>query len=236
MAEETPSAENSSVPAENNQQTSGKVALPAFYGQKAGMTRIFDAEGNHVPVTVIKLVPNYVTQVRTKEKDGYEAYQVGYYDKREKLVAKPIRGHIKKANIEAVPSRFAEVRVAGAKTEALGSEVSLEEFTPSTFIDVTGVSKGKGFQGVMKRYNFAGGPGAHGSHFHRTPGSIGCRATPARVFKQKKLPGHMGSEKKTVQNLVVVEVNEDKGYLLVKGSVPGSKNGFVRIAKARKKA
>lgn len=236
MAEETTSAENSSVPAENNQQTSGKVALPAFYGQKAGMTRIFDADGNHVPVTVIKLIPNYVTQVRTKDKDGYEAYQIGYYTKRESLITKPLRGHAKKASLEAFPSRFAEIRIDGVKPEALGSEVSLEEFKPSTFIDVTGTSKGKGFQGVIKRWNFSGGPGAHGSHFHRTPGSIGCRATPARVFKQKKLPGHMGMDKKTVQNLVVVEVNEDKGYLLVKGSVPGSKNGFVRITKARKKA
>lgn len=237
MAEETKSAEDSSVTAEKtNTSTNQTIALPAFYGQKAGMTRIFDSEGNHVPVTVIKLVPNYVTQVRTKEKDGYEAYQIGYYDKREKLVSKPIRGHIKKAALGTFPSRFAEIRMSGVKTDVLGSQVSLEEFKPSTFIDVTGTSKGKGFQGVIKRWNFSGGPGAHGSHFHRTPGSIGCRATPARVFKLKKLPGHMGVEKKTVQNLVVVEVNEEKGYLLVKGSVPGSKNGFVRIAKACKKA
>lgn len=238
MAEETTSAENSPVSAENTtpDSSTNKVALPAFYGQKAGMTRIFDADGNHVPVTVIKLIPNYITQVKTKEKDGYEAYQVGFYDKREKLVTKPLRGHAKKAALSTTPSRFAEIKAGGVKADALGQQVSLEEFKPSTIIDVTGTSKGKGFQGVIKRYNFAGGPAAHGSHFHRTPGSIGCRATPARVFKLKKLPGHMGVERKTVQNLMVVEVNEEKGYLLVKGSVPGSKNGFVRIAKARKKA
>lgn len=232
MAEENTSAESNAVPAET---TSSKVELNAFYGQKAGMTRIFDKEGNHVPVTVIKLIPNFITQVKTKDKDGYEAYQVGYYEKKEKLVNKPTLGKSKKASLEKPVSRFAEIKTETVDVAALGKAVGFSGFTPATYIDVTGTSKGKGFQGVMKRYNFAGGPAAHGSHFHRRPGSIGCRATPARVFKQKKMPGHMGSETKTVQNLVVVEVNEEKGYMLIKGAVPGSKNGFVRIAKARKK-
>lgn len=232
MAEENTSAESNAVPAET---TSNKVELNAFYGQKAGMTRIFDSEGNHVPVTVIKLIPNFITQVKTKDKDGYEAYQLGYYEKKEKLVSKPLVGHAKKATLEKPVSRFAEVKTEGVDTSALGKAVSFNGFTPATYIDVTGVSKGKGFQGVMKRYNFAGGPAAHGSHFHRRPGSIGCRATPARVFKQKKMPGHMGSENKTIQNLVVVELNEEKGYMLIKGGIPGAKNSFVRIAKARKK-
>lgn len=212
-----------------------KVSLPAFYGQKAGMTRIFDAEGNHVPVTVVKLIPNVISQVKTTEKDGYTAYQLAYGEKREKLVTKPLKGHLTKANINKTFSKFAELRSTEVDAEALGKEVSLEGFTKDTFVDVTGVSKGKGFAGVMKRYNFQGGPAAHGSKFHRTTGSIGNRATPGRVFAQKKMPGHMGVEKKTVQNLKVVEVNEEQGYMLIKGSLPGSKNGFVRIAKALKK-
>ncbi len=230
--------ENKAVEAENsvdNTVKSNSVSLSAFYGVKAGMTRIFDEAGNHVPVTVIKLVPNYVTQVKTIDKDGYEAYQVGYYTKRENLVSKPAKGHLKKANVEAGLTRFAEVQAATIDAANLGKEVSLEEFSVASFVDVTGISKGKGFQGVMKRHNFAGGPAAHGSHFHRHGGSIGNRATPGRVFKNKKMPGQMGSKQKTIQNIQVVEVNAEKGYLLLKGSVPGSKNGFVRIAKALKK-
>jgi len=230
--------ENKAVEAENSAENtvqSNTVSLSAFYGVKAGMTRIFDEAGNHVPVTVIKLVPNIVTQVKTLDKDGYEAYQVGYYTKREKLVSKPAKGHLKKANVEANLTRFAEVKAATVDAANLGKEVSLEEFTVSSFVDVTGVSKGKGFQGVMKRHNFAGGPAAHGSHFHRHGGSIGNRATPGRVFKNKKMPGQMGSKVNTIQNIQVVEVNAEKGYLLLKGSVPGSKNGFVRIATALKK-
>lgn len=214
---------------------SAQVNVPTFFGVKAGMTRIFDEQGNHVPVTVIKLVPNKISQVKTKEKDGYEAYQVAYYEKREKLVSKPKQGQLKKAGISPTFTRFAEVKVEGVDPKALGASVNLADFSPSTYIDVTGTSKGKGFQGVMKRFNFAGGPGAHGSKFHRTTGSIGQRATPAKVWKNKKLPGHMGQLTVTVQNLVVVETNLEKGYMLVKGSVPGSKNEFVKISKAYKK-
>lgn len=232
MTEETNSAEQEIA---ETTPSSNKVSLDTFYGLKAGMTRIFDEAGNHVPVTVIKLVPNFVTQVKTTEKDGYEAYQVGYYTKREKLVNKPTKGHLAKAKIDANLTRFAEVRLSGVDAANLGKELSLDNFAPATPIDVTGTSKGKGFQGVIKRWNFACGPMAHGSKFHRTGGSIGNRATPGRVWKNKKMPGHMGSVTKTVQNLSVVEVNEEKGYMLVKGSVPGAKNSFVRIAKAVKK-
>lgn len=212
-----------------------KVSLPAFYGIKAGMTRVFDEQGNHVPVTVIKLIPNYISQVKTVENDGYEAYQISYAEKRAKLVNRPTTGHLKKAGVEQTLSRSAELRFDGASTEDLGKEVSYDEFEAMSFTDVTGVSKGKGFQGVMKRYNFSGGPAAHGSHFHRSTGSIGNRATPGRVFKGKKMPGHMGSEKKTVQNIKIQEINLEKGYLLLKGSIPGAKNGFVRVSKALKK-
>lgn len=213
-----------------------KVSLPAFYGIKAGMTRIFDANGNHVPVTVVKLIPNVISQVKTAEKDGYTAYQVAYNEKRESLVSAPAKGHLKKANIEKTFSEFSEIRVNEVSADAIGKEASLDLFPASTFIDVTAPSKGKGFAGVMKRYNFQGGPAAHGSHFHRRPGSIGCRATPARVFANKKMPGQLGVETSTVQNIQVVEVNLEAGYMLVKGSIPGSKNGFVKIAKSVKKA
>jgi large subunit ribosomal protein L3 len=212
-----------------------KVSLPAFYGIKAGMTRIFDQNGNHVPVTVVKLIPNVISQVKTTEKDGYNAYQVAYNEKRSTLISAPAKGHLKKANIEKTLSELSEIRMDTVAADALGKEASLEEFKPTTYVDVTGPSKGKGFAGVMKRWNFQGGPAAHGSHFHRRPGSIGCRATPARVFANKKLPGHLGVETSTVQNVQVIEVNHEAGYMLLKGSIPGSKNGFVCVTKAVKK-
>lgn len=234
MTEETKSVEET---ADNtsNANTASAVELSSFYGIKAGMTRIFDEEGNHIPVTVIKLETNYITQVKTEEKDGYEAYQVGYQAKREKLVNKPTKGRLAKASIKPALTKFSEVKFDGAAADALGKEVSLSAFAPATMVDVTGKSKGKGFQGVIKRYNFAGGPSTHGSKFHRTTGSIGNRATPGRVWKNKKMPGHMGCEVKTVQNLQVVEVNNEKGYMLIRGSVPGSKNSWVKISKAVKK-
>ena len=213
-----------------------KISLPAFYGIKAGMTRIFDQNGNHVPVTVVKLIPNVISQVKTVEKDGYTAYQVAYNEKRESLITSPAKGHLKKANIAQSFSELSEINVPEVSADALGKETSLDQFPVATYIDVTGPSKGKGFAGVMKRYNFQGGPAAHGSHFHRRPGSIGCRATPARVFANKKMPGHLGVETSTVQNIQVVEVNLEAGYMLVKGSIPGSKNGFVKIMKSVKKA
>lgn len=211
------------------------VQLGTVYGVKAGMTRIFDNNGNHVPVTVVKLIPNYITQVKTADKDGYTAYQVGYGEKREKLISRPQKGHLSKGSVSANLSKFAEVRLDEVDSANVGNEVSIEEFSADTFIDVTGISKGKGFQGVIKRHNFAGGPAAHGSKFHRTGGSIGNRATPGKVWKNKKMPGHMGSQKKTIQNLKIVEVNAEKGYLLIKGSVPGSKNSFIKLATALKK-
>jgi large subunit ribosomal protein L3 len=211
-----------------------KVSLPAIYGQKAGMTRIFDESGKNVPVTVIKLIPNFISQVKTTETDGYNAYQVAFYEKREKLVTSPVKGQLKKANIDKMFTRFTEFKADEALAENLGKELSYEFFAAKAIIDVTGTTKGKGFAGVMKKYNFRGGPASHGHKFHRTTGSIGNRATPGRVFKQKKMPGHMGVITKTVQNLKVVELNEDQGYMLIKGSVPGSKNGFVKIAKAIK--
>lgn len=212
-----------------------KVSLPAVFGVKAGMTRIFDESGKHVPVTVVKLIPNFISQVKTQDKDGYSAYQVAYGEKREKLVAKPVKGQLKKAGIDSFVTKFAELKSDDVSEENLGKELSLENFAASSWVDVTGTSKGKGFAGVMKKYNFSGGPASHGHKFHRTTGSIGNRATPGKVWKNKKMPGHMGVVTKTIQNLQVVELNEEQGYMLIKGSIPGSKNGFVKIAKALKK-
>jgi large subunit ribosomal protein L3 len=212
-----------------------KIALDAVYGVKAGMTRIFDENGNHIPVTVVKIVPNLITQVKTTEKDGYNAYQVGYGEKREALLNKPNKGILAKAGVSQNVTHFSEIKADSVEASNLGKEIDFEVFTAGTYVDVTGESKGKGFAGVMKRYNFRGGPASHGSHFHRRVGSIGNRATPGRVFRGKKMPGHMGVDKKTVQNMVVVEINLAKGYLLLKGSVPGGKNGFIKIAKALKK-
>lgn len=211
------------------------VSLPVFYGLKAGMTRIFDDSGKSVPVTVVKLIPNFISQVKTLEKDGYTAYQLAYGEKREKLVNIPTKARLKKANIEKFVSKFSELRSEEVSDENLGKQIDYSSFEKDSFVDVTGTTKGKGFAGAMKRHNFQGGPAAHGSKFHRRTGSIGNRATPGRVFAQKKMPGHMGSETQTVQNLRVVELNENQGYLLIKGSLPGAKNGFVRIAKALKK-
>jgi large subunit ribosomal protein L3 len=212
-----------------------KLNLETFYGLKSGMTRIFDENGNHVPVTVIKLIPNIVTQVKTADKEGYSAYQVGLCEKKEKLLTSANKGHLKKAGITLNLTKFAEVKSADVKTDTLGLELSVDSFLPGTYIDVTAISKGKGFAGVVKRYNFRGGPASHGSHFHRRVGSIGNRATPGRVFKNKKMPGHMGVETTTIQNLTIVELRSDTGYILIKGSVPGAKNGVVRVTRALKK-
>lgn len=209
--------------------TNGKADLNTIFGVKSGMTRIFDKNGTHIPVTVVKLIPNFISQV----KEG--SYQVTYNEKREKLVNRPTKGHLKKAKIEGSFKCFSEVKVDATSKEMLGCALGYGNFSPKTYIDVTGISKGKGFAGVIKRYNFSGGPAAHGSKLHRGPGSIGNRATPGKVNKGKKMPGHMGNIKKTVQNLLVVEVNKEKNYMLIKGSVPGSKNGFVRISKAVKR-
>jgi len=227
MTEETQAAETAV-------ESTGSVSLDTIYGVKAGMTRIFDEAGNHVPVTVIKLIPNHITQVKTLDKDGYEAYQLGYYEKREKLVKKATKGHLSKASVDNNYVRFAEVRTESVDTANLGKELAVG-FEANSYVDVTGTTKGKGFQGQMKRHNFAGGPASHGSKFHRRGGSIGNRATPGKVWKNKRMPGHMGAKQQTTQNIMVVEVNTEKGYMLLKGSVPGSKNGFVKVAKALKK-
>jgi large subunit ribosomal protein L3 len=211
------------------------LSMSTFFAVKVGMTRVFDEAGRHVPVTVLKLIKNYVSQVKKQATDGYEAYQLSFGEKREKLVNKPVKGKLTKAGISGFTTHFKEVRVESAKEEDLGKFISYESLQPNTYVDVTACSKGKGFQGAMKRHNFSGGPAAHGSKFHRRTGSIGNRATPGRVFPGKKMPGQMGSKTVTVQNIKVEELNPEKGYLLLKGSIPGAKNGFVRLSQSKKK-
>ena len=212
------------------------VSLNTFYCQKAGMTRVFDESGNHVPVTVVKLISNYIIQAKTKDKDGYESYQLGYGQSKEKNTTKPVVGKLKKASVDEGLRHFSEVKpVNGLDEGCVGSLVDLKSFEKGSFIDVTAITKGKGFQGVIKKFGFSGGPAAHGSHFHRGTGSIGNRATPGRVFKGKKMPGRMGGKTKTIQNLQIQEINLEKGFALIRGSVPGPKDGYIRVSKAIKK-
>ncbi len=190
-------------------------------GRKIGMTQVFAENGDLIPVTVIEAAPNVVLQKKTVDTDGYEAIQVGFEDKRVKLSNKPEQGHVAKAN--TAPKRFIrEFRNVNVEEYEVGQEVKVEIFAEGDVIDVTGVTKGKGFQGVIKRHGQSRGPMAHGSRYHRRPGSMGPVA-PNRVFKQKKLPGQMGGTVVTIQNLEIVKVDAERNLLLVKGNVPGSK-------------
>ncbi|MEC1178120.1 50S ribosomal protein L3 [Metasolibacillus meyeri] len=201
-------------------------------GRKIGMTQVFAENGDLIPVTVIEATPNVVLQKKTVETDGYEAIQVGFEDKRVKLSNKPEQGHVAKAN--TAPKRFIrEFRNANVAEYEVGQEVKVEIFAEGDVIDVTGVSKGKGFQGVIKRHGQSRGPMAHGSRYHRRPGSMGPVA-PNRVFKQKKLPGQMGGHVVTIQNLEIVKVDAERNLLLVKGNVPGSKKALVTVKTAIK--
>ncbi len=201
-------------------------------GRKIGMTQVFAENGDLIPVTVIEAAPNVVLQKKSVETDGYEAIQLGFDDKREKLSNKPAKGHVAKAN--TAPKRFIrEFRDMNLADYEVGQEVKVGIFAEGDVIDVSGVTKGKGFQGVIKRHNQSRGPMAHGSRYHRRPGSMGPVA-PNRVFKQKKLPGQMGGTMITIQNLQIVKVDEDRNLLLVKGNVPGSRKALVVVKTAIK--
>ena len=205
--------------------------INAIYGKKIGMTQLFDEDGKVIPVTVIEAAPTKVCQVKTTATDGYEAVQLGFGTIKEQKVNKPMAGHFAKQGVE--PVRYLrEVRVADAAEHTVGEEVTVANFTEVKKVDVTGTSKGKGFAGVMRRYGFGGGPGGHGAHFHRAPGSVGQCAYPSRVFKGVRLPGHMGCDTVTTKNLEVVRVDEDMNLIMLKGAVPGGKNGVVRIRMA----
>ncbi|NCC81120.1 MAG: 50S ribosomal protein L3 [Clostridia bacterium] len=201
-------------------------------GKKIGMTQIFDAEGKLIPVTVVEAGPCIVVQQKDTENDGYQAVKVGYGGIKEKNANKPHKGQFAKAGI--TPLRYLrEVKVDDLSKYPLGHEIKADVFQPGDMVDVTGVSKGKGTQGVIKRHNFSRGPMAHGSRHHRKPGSIGALG-PNRVFKGKKLPGHMGRDKITVQGLEIVKVDAEKNLLLIKGSVPGARKTLITIKKSVK--
>lgn len=198
-------------------------------GRKAGMTRIFTDDGASIPVTVIEVTPNRVTQVRTAEQDGYSAVQVAYGSRKASRVNKPLAGHYAKAGVEA-GTGLHEFRVDAAEAPALAGEIKVDVFAAGQHVDVRGVSKGKGFQGPIKRYNFRTQDMTHGnSRSHRAPGSIGQNQTPGRVFKGKKMAGHMGNEQVAVQNLQIVRVDAERNLLLIKGAVPGSRGGDVVV-------
>ncbi len=202
---------------------------------KIGMTQVFNEDGVLVPVTVLQAGPCVVTQVKTEEKDGYKAVQVGFVDKREKLVAKPVKGHFDKAGV-AYKRYVREFRFENAEEYSVKDEIKADIFAVGDKIDATAVSKGKGYQGTIKRYGQHRGPMAHGSKFHRHQGSNGSATTPGRVIKGKGMPGHMGSEQVTIQNLEIVRVDADKNLILVRGAVPGPKKSLVTIREAAKAA
>lgn len=202
-------------------------------GRKLGMTQVFAKNGKLIPVTVVEVEPNVVTQIKTVETDGYEAIQLGFDTKREKLSNKAEKGHLAKAN--TAPKRFLkEIRGVDVSKYQLGQELDCQVFEEGEMVDVSGISKGKGFQGVIKRYNQSRGPMGHGSQYHRGVGSLGTMR-PMRVFKGKKLPGHMGHVNVTMQNLEVVAVMKDENVILIKGNVPGPKKSLVIIKSAVKK-
>ncbi len=203
-------------------------------GKKLGMTQIFAEDGRRIPVTVVEAGPCVVLQKKTAEKDGYNAVQVGFMAVESVKANRPAVGHAKAAG-KGTFRYLREFKLDNCDDYAVGDVISAELFTAGDIIDVTGVSIGKGFQGVVKRWGFKGGRSSHGSTFHRAPGSIGCSATPSRVFKNKKMPGQLGNEKVTVQKLTVVRVDAADNLILVKGALPGAKNGLVVLKDSVKK-
>lgn len=208
--------------------------MKGIMGKKLGMTQIFGETGELVAVTVIEATPNVVVQKKTVDKEGYDAVQLGFEPIREKLANKPKKGHFEKAG--AKPMRFLrEFKDDSFQALDLGSEVKVDIFEEGSFVDITGISKGKGTQGVIKRHGFQRGRESHGSKFHRMPGGLSAGTYPGRVFKGKRMEGRMGNEKVTVQNLEIVRVDADKNLLLVKGAVPGARNDMVLVKAALKK-
>ena len=197
-------------------------------GKKIGMTQIFDESGKVIPVTVIEAGPCVVAQVKTEETDGYTAVQLGFGDIKEKKLNKPTKGHFTKVNVTP-KKHLREFRLDSVEGLTVGQELKADVFAAGDKVDIQGTSKGKGFQGVIKRHGQSRGPMGHGSMYHRRPGSMGPTSTPGRVFKGKKLPGHMGSQTISIQNLEVVRVDLDKNVILVKGSVPGAKGAILKL-------
>ena len=207
--------------------------MKTLIGKKVGMTQIFDEKGRVIPVTVIEAGPCVVAQVKSVETDGYNAIQLGFGDVKESKLNKPEKGHFAKANI-APKKHLREFRLDSVEGITVGTELTVTEFAEGDRLDIQGTTKGKGFQGVIKRHGQHRGPMGHGSMYHRRPGSMGACSFPGRVFKNKKLAGHMGSVKVTVQNLEVVRVDADKNLILVKGAIPGAKGSVVTLKEAVK--
>ncbi|MBQ7032030.1 MAG: 50S ribosomal protein L3 [Bacilli bacterium] len=205
--------------------------MKGILGRKVGMTQVFTKDGKLIPVTVVSCEPNVVMQVKTVETDGYNAIQLGVFDKKENRANKAEKGHAQKAN--TTPKRFLKEIRDAAGTYNVGDKVGVDIFEVGAVVDVTGTSKGKGTQGVIKRHNQSRGPMGHGSHYHRGPGSMGTML-PKRVLKGKKLPGHMGADTVTIQNLEIIEANVAENYILVSGNIPGAKNSLVYIREAVK--
>jgi len=208
--------------------------MKSLIGKKLGMTQIFDDEGRRVPVTVIEAGPCRVIQRKTTETDGYEAIQLGFGAQKESRMTKPLVGQFKKAGVETM-RELREVRVDAADETKAGDTLTAAVFEDINFVDVSGTTKGKGFQGVVKRHGFSGGRASHGSHMHRRTGSIGMCTFPGRVFKGKKMPGHMGSVNVTTQSMRVVEVRADENLILLKGAVPGANGSTLVLREALKK-
>jgi large subunit ribosomal protein L3 len=205
--------------------------MAAIIGRKLGMTRVFEDDGTAVPVTVIEAGPCVITRVKTTETDGYEAVQMGFGAARKKSLTKPVLGQYEKAGVRPM-RKLTEFRVDNPGEYEVGQEIKADVFEPGQLVDVTGWSRGRGFQGVTKRHGMSTGRQTHGNRNHRKPGSIGQSATPARVWKGKKLPGRMGGARVTVKDLSVVNVDSSKNILLVRGAVPGASNGYVLITNA----
>lgn len=207
--------------------------VKGILGIKKGMTQMFDDKGNRIPVTVVEAGPCRVVQVKTKDRDGYEAVQLGFGEKKHSRVKKPERAHSQKADVP-VSKMLREFQPDGDKLPDLGQEIKVDLFQVGELVDVTGITIGKGFAGVMKRHGFAGGPGGHGSNFHRAPGSIGCRSVPGRIHKNKRMGGHMGARRRTVQKIKIMAIDLDKNMIVLKGSVPGHDHGIIEIRKTIK--
>jgi len=202
--------------------------MKAMIGRKIGMTQLFDDKGVEVPVTVIECGPAVVTQIKTQEKDGYQAVQIGFDEMKESRMNKPALGHFKKAGVSP-RRRLKEVKVDDVSQYSLGQELKADVFAKGDYVDISGKSKGKGTQGIIRRWNHGRGPESHGSKFHRTPGARSGSSTPGRVFKGQRGPGRMGYVNVTVQNLEVVLVDPERNLMLVKGAVPGPKKGIITI-------
>ncbi|HEY0512102.1 MAG TPA: 50S ribosomal protein L3 [Thermoanaerobaculia bacterium] len=207
--------------------------MDGILGRKVGMTQIFVADGTVIPVTVIKAGPCLVVQRKTTGADGYEAVQIGLVEEKPAKPNQPMAGHFKKAGIAPV-RQVEEFRLDSGEELKAGDEIKASMFTEKDYVDVVGTSKGKGFQGVMKRHNFRGGRGSHGSMFHRAPGSIGSSAFPSRVFKGMRMAGRMGGERVTTKNLQIVKIDAEQNLIYVRGAVPGPKTGYVAIRRAKR--